>query len=303
MIFYSIFEMLVNTNFYHYNTFIDRLVNKQLSVSSKMLHKKIIHFFILFSANVIIGYAQFGFSNEIGVITGPIEFRSDFGQRQNESTNIGNAGVGFGIIHYVNFAYRADCNCYTTNTFFNDHFKLRNEISWNKTELEHFGRWVSSDVTSDSAERLRGHRGEANNFDIGMQLEFFPKSIRAFQAFDYKFAPFFSLGVHYTSFNPKASTNYVNSSGTNDVGNILDPNNFYPLWEPGSINSNSGTTWSIVSSIGIRYKLGFLSDLILDLRWQTYFDDFIDGLDHQLASNKANDWLLWLNFGYIYYID
>jgi len=70
-----------------------------------------------------------------------------------------------------------------------------------------------------------------------------------------------------------------------------------------AVNPTSGTTWSLVTSVGVRYKLGVLSDLMLDLRWQLYFDDWIDGLNHQLPSNKFNDWLLWLNFGYIYYLD
>lgn len=55
--------------------------------------------------------AQFGFSHEIGVIAGPVQFRSDFGQRFNEENNFGNTGYGIGIIHYINFSCRADCNC------------------------------------------------------------------------------------------------------------------------------------------------------------------------------------------------
>ena len=242
------------------------------------------------------GYSQLGFSHEIGVIAGPVAFQSDFGVRRNFETNAGNTGIGVGIIHYINFSYRADCNCYTTDTYFNDHFKLRSEISWNKTRLDHFGKWVAPDRTSPNADRLRAHHGEANNFDIGMQIEYFPKSIRSFQAFSYKFAPFVSLGVHYTSYNPKAWTDYGDQ-------NILNPNNFYSYWEPGSIDPSSGSVWSVVWSVGTRYKLTVLSDLMLDLRWQYYGTNWVDGLNHQLNSNKANDWLVWLNFGYIYYLD
>jgi len=241
-------------------------------------------------------YSQLGFSHEIGVIAGPVAFQSDFGVRHDFETNAGNTGVGVGIIHYINFSYRADCNCYTTDTYFNDHFKLRSEISWNKTKLDHFGKWVDPDRTSPNADRLRAHHGEANNFDIGMQIEYFPKSIRSFQSFGYKFAPFVSLGVHYTSYNPKASTEYGD-------GNILNPSNFYSYWEPGSIDPTNGSVWSVVGSIGVRYKLTVLSDLMLDLRWQYFGNNWIDGLNHQLPSNKANDWLVWLNFGYIYYLD
>lgn len=242
------------------------------------------------------GYSQLGFSHEIGVITGPIAYQSDFGLRYDFETNSGNTGFGIGIVHYINFAYRADCNCYSTDTYFNDHFKLRSEIAWNKTTLNHFGKWVDSDRTSADADRLRAHSGEAQNWDVGMQLEYFPRSIRAFSAGVYSFAPFVSLGAHYVSYNPSVETTYGDM-------NIANASNFYSRWEPGSVNDESGSTWSIVTSVGTRYKLTILSDLMLDLRFQYFFSNWTDGLNHQLSSNKANDWLVWLNFGYIYYLD
>jgi len=241
-------------------------------------------------------YAQLGFSHEIGVIAGPIIYQSDFGVRYDFESNSGNSGFGIGIVHYVNFAYRSDCNCYTTDNYFNDHFKLRSEIAWNKTTLNHFGKWVDSDRTSDATDQLRAHSGEAQNWDIGMQLEYFPRSIRAFSAGVYSFAPFVSLGLHYVSYNPSVETTY------GDL-NIENPDNFYPSWEPGSVSDQSGSTWSVVSSIGVRYKLTILSDLMIDLRFQHFFSNWTDGLNHQLPSNKANEWLVWLNFGYIYYLD
>ena len=83
----------------------------------------------------------------------------------------------------------------------------------------------------------------------------------------------------------------------------MNPDNFYSHWDPGSVNANSVNGWSIVTSIGTRYKLNVLSDLMIDMRWQYYGNDWIDGLNHQLDSNKFNDWLIWLNVGYIYYLD
>lgn len=256
-------------------------------------------------------FSQLGFSHEIGVIAGPVEFRSDFGSRNEINTNFGNSGIGIGIVHYINFAYRADCNCYTTDTYFNDHFKLRNEISWNKTKLDHHGYWVQPEKVSLQADQLRGHHGIAQNLDIGTQLEFFPLSIRSFQAFGYRIAPFVSLGVHYTSFNPKASTTFTNPD-PNAYGDVFNQSNIYSYWfenytpgiDPYPINVDGGSTWSTVTSVGFRYKLDKLSDLMLDLRWQYFFSDWVDGLDHNWKNyNKNNDWLLWLNVGYIYYLD
>ncbi|WP_008639690.1 THC0290_0291 family protein [Bizionia argentinensis] len=247
------------------------------------------------------GFAQLGFSHEIGAIAGPVQFRSDFGVRNDGGTNFGNSGFGVGIVHYINFAYRADCNCYSTDTYFNDHFKIRSEISFNKTKLEHHGPWAEGN--KEDAKKLRAHTGEANNFDIGVQLEYFPLSIRDFQGFAYRLAPFVSLGAHYTAYNPKAFTSYVDPVSGMADNNILNANNFWSSWEPGSIDPSSGSAFSLVTSVGVRYKLTELSDLMLDLRLQTYFSDWVDGLNHQLESNKNNDYLIWLNFGYIYYLD
>ncbi|TXG37023.1 THC0290_0291 family protein [Seonamhaeicola maritimus] len=256
-------------------------------------------------------YSQLGFSHEIGVIAGPVEFRSDFGSRFDEETNLGNSGIGIGIVHYINFAYRADCNCYSTDTYFNDHFKLRNEISWNYTRLDHHGEWVKPKYTSANADKLRTHHGVAENFDIGTQLEYFPRSIRSFQAFSYLLAPYISLGIHYTSSSPQGWTDY----GDQDIFNAA---NIYSYWYQDPqflppvpageqreypVDVNPFSDWSMVASVGARYKIGVLSDLLIDLRWQLYFNDWVDGFNHKLSYNKFNDWLLWLNVGYIYYLD
>jgi len=259
-----------------------------------------------FSAQTLM--AQLGFSHEIGAITGPVAFQSDYGVRKDFETNAGNTGFGIGIVHYINFAYRADCNCYTKDSFFNDHFKLRNEISYNKTALEHFGEWVVPGKTSATARRLRGMSGEANVFDLGSQLEYFPYSIRDFAAGGYSFAPFISLGAHYNSMSPKAAQDLSQLTTAEAAQTeIIDPTNSgtanNAIFLPESATSEGFSSWSLVWSVGTRYKLTPLSDLMIDLRWQYYFTDFADGLDHNAPSDKFNDWNVWLNFGYVYYLD
>lgn len=268
----------------------------------------VVLFFICFTMQT--AKAQLGFSHELGIIAGPVALKSDFGVRSDFKTNAENTGIGVGLVHYINFAYRADCNCYTTDNYFNDHFKLRTELSWNKTKLEHVGKFVAPNKISEESNRLRAHTGEANTFDVGMQIEYFPLSIRSFQAYGYKFAPFLSLGAHYVAYNPKVNTDYGN-------GNELDFSNFYNPWYADNpfdadtnptglqipVDPSSGSTWSIVSSVGVRYKISPLADIMLDLRGQYYFSDWVDGLNHELEYNKHNDWLVWLNFGYIYYLN
>lgn len=239
--------------------------------------------------------AQFGFSHEIGAIAGPVAFQSDYGQRYNLATNAGNTGYGIGIIHYLNFSYKAECNCYTPQTYFNDHFKLRSELSYNKTNLKHYGRWVDPSDQSQFANQLRAMRGSTAVTNIGMQLEYFPLSIREFTSRIGALAPFVSLGAQFSFYDPEAYSTL----------GPMDSPLAYPQKYLGATTNQGGTVWSIVSSVGCRYKLTELSDLMIDLRWQYYFSNWVDGLNPDpkvYLENRANDWLVWLNFGYIYYL-
>jgi hypothetical protein len=241
--------------------------------------------------------AQFGFSHEIGAIVGPVAFQSDYGERHNISTNAGNTGIGIGLIHYLNFSYKADCSCYTPETYFNDHFKLRSEFSYNKTNLQHFGEWVDAKKTSLIANQLRAMRGSTAVTNIGMQLEFFPYSIRDFTATIGSFAPFISLGGQFSFFKPTAYSEL--GPGLGQLPTVT------PIKYINAFDVKGGTTWSVVSSVGTRYKLSPLSDLMVDLRFQYYFSNWVDGLSPDpkvYLENRANDWNIWLNFGYIYYL-
>jgi hypothetical protein len=257
--------------------------------------------FLFFAVTKQDVFSQLGFSHEVGIITGPIAFYSDFGQRYDFETNTGNVGFGVGLIHYLNFSYRADCNCYTRNRYFNDHFKIRSEIDYHKTNFEHLGQWVDPDRTSLTADQLRAMKGSSTVFDIGAQLEFFPLSIRDFAAGAYRIAPFGSFGVHWVSFDPEV---YSELGPLNSV--LTTPPKYFNAFQ-----QEGDSTWSIVMSTGIRYKLSPLSDLMLDARWQYYFSNWVDGLNPsfenngviEVPENKANDWIFWLNFGYIYYLD
>lgn len=252
----------------------------------------IILFLFGYSSKVI---AQYGFSHEVGVIAGPVAFQSDYGERHDFDTNFGNTGYGIGLIHYLNFSYKADCNCYTPETYFNDHFKLRSELSYNKTNLRHYGEYVAGDKKKDFNRQLRAMRGSTAVTNIGMQLEYFPLSIRDFTSTVGALAPFISLGGQFSFYDPEA----YSTLGRLDAPGTL------PIKYIGATQNSSGTVWSVVGSVGTRYKLAPLSDLMVDFRLQYYFSNWVDGLNpnpSRYPENKANDWLVWFNVGYIYYI-
>jgi hypothetical protein len=236
-------------------------------------------------------YAQLGISHEIGVLFGPASFFTDYGERWEVKNNLENMGFGVGLVHYMNFAYKAECNCYARDTYFNDHFKIRTEIDYLKSSLEHYGP-----VANKPGKRgglLRSMHGETHTVEIGTHLEYYPRSIRDYTAFTYLFSPYISLGVHFVNYQPSAYS---------DLGSLDDPNNVFPTFQ-GGIDLENGSTWVLAGSLGSRYRLGHSSDLVMEGRWHYYDNDWIDGLNIDAPQNKYNDYIFWVNIGYIYYLN
>lgn len=236
-------------------------------------------------------YAQLGISHEIGVIAGPTSFFTDYGERWNVKNNLENAGIGVGLVHYMNFAYRAECNCYATQNYFSDHFKLRSEIDYLYSDLEHYGPVAAKD--SEGGRLLRAMHGKSELLEIGAALEYYPLSIRDYTSFGFRFAPFISLGFHFVYYKPSAYSDY---------GPLDNPKNIFPTFH-GGLDMEGGSTWSVQGSIGSRYRFNIVSDLVVEARWNYYNTDWIDGLNHQVPQNKFNDFLFWFNVGYIYYLN
>ena len=249
-----------------------------------------IGFFIAVICTVQTGFGQLGFSHEIGVIAGPVAFQSDYGERFDADTNTGNVGTGIGIVHYINFAYRSDCNCYTTDTYWNDHFKIRNQVAYHSTTLEHLSELA--DRPSLGGLQLRSMTGRARVFEIGTHLEWFPWSIRDFQQGQPKIAPYFGIGAHYVNFRPEASST---------LGPLNNPVTTFPTFLD-RIDTSQGSTFSIVGDIGFRYKVSPLSDILVSSAWHYYDSNFVDGLSPNNTNNRNNDWIWWFNIGYIYYL-
>lgn len=264
-----------------------------------MTSKYIIFFYLLVLFSISnIAYAQLVFSHEIGAIAGPVAFQSDYGERHDLSTNVANTGYGIGIIHCISFS---NSTARTVETYFNDHFKLRNELSYNKSELEHYGQYVEG-KPSLGKEQLKAMNGNTTVTNIGIQLEFFPLSIRDFTSTVGCWAPYISLGGQFSFYNAKSSST-MGPLGTplTTLPKYLTPTDDRSY----GFSTESSWVWSVVSSLGIKYKLSPLSDLMADLRWQYYFSDWVDGLNPNpdfYLENKSNDWLVWFNVGYIYYL-
>lgn len=246
--------------------------------------------------------AQSMFSSEVGVLAGPLLFQSDFGLRNNFDTNVSNLGLGVGVFHYFNFAYRADCDCYSRDRYFNDHFMVRVELDYHITNLTHEGPLSEKDT--DEGRDLRDHMGKSNVFEAGAQIEFHPFSIRDFNAGASFVHPYVGIGAHYVNFKPDFSS-------IQDVPGATPEDIYYNAFLVGDgilggLDDTRQNTWAVTASGGLRFKVGQLNDILLELRYHKYFSNWVDGLnpDPQFyPPNKFDDSIMWLMVGYIIYLN
>lgn len=235
--------------------------------------------------------AQIFIGHEVGVMSGPAGFFTDYGERWDLKNNLSNEGVGVGIMHFMNFAYRKQCSCTDTEWFFSKHFRIRNEINYLRSRLEHFGPTASKD--SEGGRQLRAMHGFSELFQIGSALEYHPFGIRDTRNFSTRFSPYIGIGVHYVNYHPDAYS---------DLGPLDSPKVLFSTFEDG-LNLESGSTFAIVGNGGIRFRIGRSGDVFVDGRAYYYNTDYIEGLDVQGQQNKFNDFVIWFNFGYVYYIN
>lgn len=262
------------------------------------MSKNFICIFIVFFGFLNLSTAQSSVAHEVGGFFGPSVMKSDYGQRNNDDSSYRNTGFAVGLVHYMNFSYRS-----MSDAYFNEHFKVRSEISFNKTKLNHFGKWIENG-NSIGRQQLRAMEGNSSILNLGAQLEYFPLSeIHDFEYSVGSVSPYISLGIQYNFYN------VTSSSTMGELGTVEATFPKYLVPSDGhsyGFSSENSSTWSIVSGIGARYKLTDLSDLMVDLRFQYFNSDWVDGLNPNkevFTENKYNDWQVWLTFGYIFYLD
>lgn len=256
---------------------------------------KIKHLYLTILVLVIAKQASFGqVFYEIGVYAGPVALYSDYGERGDFGTNIGNTGFGIGASHYINFSYG-------NNRFFNKHFMVRNDLFFHRTKLKHYGQWVASDRTSSGADKLRAMYGSSSAIEIGSHLEYFPMDVLVFNRGGNKLMPFFTAGFNAAIYFPKAAST---------MGSLNTPETT-PTKYMNAFKNEPGFALAFVGGFGMRYKVRPMGDIVLNSRWTWYFSDWVDGLNPgikqnnqvEVPENKSNDWLYSLTIGYIFYLD
>jgi outer membrane protein W len=135
--------------------------------------------------------------------------------------------------------------------------------------------------------------GKGKVFEAGMQLEWYPRSIRKFQERQSKILPYFGLGAHYVSYRPEAYST---------LGPLNNSVTTFPTFL-NRINTSQGAAFALIGDIGMRFRVGSFSDLLISSKWHFYVNDnYVDGLSPRNVNNRANDSVWWLNIGYIFYL-
>ena len=243
-------------------------------------------------------FAQLDLAQEVGIIFGPVSFQSDYGERHDMETNVGNSGFNVGLVHFVNFS--ANNN---RESFFTEHFKVRSELSFSKTNLEHYGAWVEREKQKGLVQHLRAMKGSTTLIGLGSQLEFSFIKVHDFENSVGSFSPYLSLGFQVSYYSAKAS------SKLGPLG--LPETTFAKYITPSDgrahgFSNENGVVLSVVTGVGVHYKLTTMSDLMFDVRYQGFNSDWVDGLNPNkniYKENKSNDSQVIFNLGYIYYLE
>ncbi|SMP09768.1 hypothetical protein SAMN06265346_102334 [Flavobacterium hercynium] len=243
--------------------------------------------------------AQSKLAQEVGIIFGPVSFQSDYGERHNFDTNIGNTGFGVGLVHFINFSAANN-----RENYFTEHFKFRSELSFNTTKLNHFGEWVDSEKRKGLVQHLRSMHGSSTLVNLGAQMEYSPfMKIHDFEHTVGSISPYVSLGFQVSYYSTKASST-LGPLGTSETtfGKFLTPSDGRQF----GFSNENGVVLSLTAGVGFHYKLAEMSDLVFEARYQGYNSDWVDGLNPNkelYKENKSNDSQVWFNVGYIYYLE
>lgn len=269
-----------------------------MSHKIKTLTLAISVFVFVFSANAQRWHSNL--TNEVGVAIGASSFMTDYGQRHDLKSGVArNGGIGVGFLYYLTFTnYRYAWNQRTT--YFAEHFRLRNELSYHNSKFEHYGKWVDHAI-GVNGDKLKAMHGKTEVWHLGTAMEFHFVNIHDFGTRrdpDLIWAPYVSFGVGVDFYNPSIYTRYGN-------GDWKGNNLLYTKWDSSSAARDSkGKTMSISLAAGTRLKIGEYSDIFIEGRGSYYFSDWIEGLNARNdQANKYNDWSMWLHVGYIYYLN
>lgn len=221
---------------------------------------------------------------EIGVMSGPVFFQGDFGEKGASKNITSNVGVSGSIVYYVSL----DNN----NRGLERNFKVRFDATLMAVSLNHYGKFAESNT--DFGQKLRAMQSDVKVSNVGFQLEYYP-----FEIDDYSksiLSPYLASGFQINAYSANA---------TSTLGSIGNSNTVPTKYVDG-FKDSSGIALSMTGALGVRYKVSPSGALVLEGQFRYYFSDWIDGMNPDpniYKENKNNDFAVTIQIGYVYYLD
>lgn len=229
--------------------------------------------------------AQSGqYYQEIGIMSGPVFFQGDFGEKGSSENITSNVGVSGSLLYYVSLN--------NNNGGLERNLKVRFDATLMSVTLNHYGKYAESN--SLFGEKLRAMQSDVKVSNIGFQLEYYP-----YETDDYGgsgLSPYIAGG---------AQLNFYSANATSSLGSIGNLNTVPTKYVDGFKDSN-GNAFSMTGALGVRYKLSDSGAVVLEGQFKYYFSDWIEGMNPDpkiYKENKNNDFSGTIQIGYVYYLD
>ena len=221
---------------------------------------------------------------EIGIMSGPVFFQGDFGEKGSSENITSNVGVSGSLVYYVSLN--------NNNGGLERNLKVRFDATLMSVSLNHYGKYTESNTPF--GEKLRAMQSDVKVSNVGFQLEYYP-----FETDDYGgsgLTPYIATG---------AQLNVYTANATSSLGPIGNSNTVPAKYVDGFKDSN-GTAFSMTGALGVRYKLSSSGAVVLEGQFKYYYSDWIEGMNPDpkvYKENKNNDFSGTIQIGYIYYLD
>lgn len=235
------------------------------------------------------------YTHDIGVFVGTSSLQADYGQRGNFASEWNNNGISFSVAHYLSFYNRT--LRWDPHDVLHNHLMVRSEIQYlNNIKLEHHGKWARR--SSYASQQLRSMKGSLRMLNLGLHLEYHYRPLEEF-VYPYSylwFNPFVTLGVKYSMYKTGLESDL--GDWTQDI--TVLPKKYTPS---GALDIGPGSTLSVALGLGARYKITPKLDLVTQFNYQYFFSDKLDGLQADVIENRNNEWLLNIQFGFVYHLN
>ena len=250
---------------------------------------------IIFVIVSILEFKAQHYTHDIGVFVGTSSLQADYGQRGNFASEWNNNGISFSVAHYLSFYNRT--LRWDPNNVLHNHLMVKTELQYlSNIKLEHHGKWARS--TSQAGEQLRAMKGSLRMLNLGLHLEYY---YRPLEEFVYPYSdiwvnPYFTFGIKYVSYTTGLRSDL--GDWTEDISVLPEKYRF-----PGALDIGPGDAISLALGLGARFKVAPKIDLVTQFNYQYFFSDKIDGLQANVIENKNNEWLVNIQFGFVYHLN